>query len=328
MAMRLILTIMLLLQLQSVPVSVTPGWVSFTTVSQMDHQIDTNRSNARVLCDIILHAQDESLLRYALPALQRESAHRPHSAQLLAALGFARYYETGAISKWNAVLPKYVPEAIKHIRVLRKRGYDYVPLGINRLRRAYLMAPKDPGIALMYAIARDDSNRSFYYPNEGMHEIAATGYKVEEKNLKLERNVISEAKNWRIAWEWYGYSLSRYTEDGLVLKTFNSEQTTSLYQAIYRCYTNANLFGSTDYLANYILFSGDADFESAGHPGLALKALKQGYRVLRDLPHLYPVMIQLYTTKYDHHKNWLESEIAKQKANHQHKPARANGNSR
>jgi hypothetical protein len=326
--MRLILTIMLLLQLQSLPVIVTSDWASFTTVSQMDRQIDVNRSNARMLCEVILHAQDESLLRYALPILQRESAHRPHSAQLLAALGFARYCETGLLAKWTAVLPKYVPDAVKGLRVKRKGVSGYVPFGINRLRVAYDKRPKDPGITLMYAIALDDQNRSIYYPGEDDTKKLSTEFRIEAKNLNLDRAVIAEAKNWCLAWAWYGYDLSLYNEVGQVLNKFNPEQVSSLYQSIYRCYTNAKLFGSTDFLANYILFFGDGDFEEAGHPGLGLKALKQGYHIFAVRPHLFPVMTQMWTVKYDHDVHWLESEIAKQKANHQHKRAHTNGNSR
>ncbi len=326
--MRLILTILLLLQLQGLPVPIAPHWNSFTTVSQMDHQIDANRSNARVLCDIVLHSSDVNLLRYALPYLQRMATHHPNSAQLLAAFGFARYYETGSISKWTAVLPKYVPEAVKRLRVKRKWGWGYVPRGINKLRRAFQMAPTDPGIIQMYAIARADQNRSFYYPSEDIDKASAMAVKVEAKNLNLERKVISKAKTWRIAWEWYGVTLSTYALNGSVLKMFNHEQISSLYQSIYRCYTNAKLFGSKDYLANYILFFYDYDFENAGHPELGLKALKQGHHIYADRPHLIPVMIQIWKLDYDHDVHWLTSEIAKQKAKQSHKRAHTNGNSR
>ena len=324
--MRLILTIILLLQLQSLPVTVTSDWVSFTSVSQMDHQIDANRSNTRILCDIILHAQDLNLLRYALPTLEKESAHRPHSAQLLAAYGFARYCETGLLAKWTVVLPKYVPDAVKRLRVQRWGGF--VPFGINRLRSAYHMSPKDPGITLMYAIARSDGNRSFYYPGDDIHKTSTTEFRIEAKNLNLDRAVISEAKNWCLVWAWYGYDLSRYNEAGQVLNKFNPEQVSSLYQSIYRCYTNAKLFGSTDFLANYILFAGDGDFEEAGHPGQGLKALKQGYHIYADRPHLFPVMTQMWTVIYDHDAHWLESEIAKQKAKELRRRAHTNGKSR
>ncbi len=324
--MRPILTILLLLQLQGLPVLITPHWNSFTTVSQMDHQIDANRSNARRLCDIILHAQDANLLRYALPYLEKESVHRPHSAQLLAAYVLARYCETGLLSKWTVILPKYVPDSVKRLRV--PRWGAYVPFGINRLRRAYHMSPKDPGITLMYAIARSDRNRSFYDPNEDDTKTSAITFRIAAKNLNFDRAVIANAKNWRIAWEWYGVTLSTYALNGSVLKKFNTEQISSLYQSIYRCYTNAKLFGSKDYLAARILFFHDYDFESAGHPGLGLKALKQGYHVYADRPHLFPVMTQMWTVKYDHDVHWLESEIAKQKARQPHKRAHTNGDSR
>ena len=324
--MRPILTILLLLQLQGLPVLITPHWNSFTTVSQMDHQIDANRSNARRLCDIILHAQDANLLRYALPYLEKESVHRPHSAQLLAAYVLARYCETGLLSKWTVILPKYVPDSVKGLRV--PRWGAYVPFGINRLRRAYHMSPKDPGITLMYAIARSDGNRSFYYPDEDDNKTSAIAFRIEAKNLNLDRAVIAKAKNWHIAWVWYGYDLSRYNEAGQVLNKFNPEQVSSLYQSIYRCYTNAKMFGSTDFLANYILFAGDGDFEGAGHPGLGLKALKQGHHVYADRPHLFSVMTQMWTVKYDHDVHWLQSEIAKQKAKQPHQRAHTNGDSR
>ena len=293
---------------------------TFATTAQMDHQIDTNRSNARVLCDIILHAQDESLLRYALPVLQRESSTHPSSAPLLAAYGFARYYETGMLSKWTATLPAYVPSAIKKLRVKCDPYYGdqigYVSLGINRLRRAYHMAPRDPGVLIMYAIARVDANRPLYNAFDGIHRFSAKNIKILTKNLRLERYVIKVANTWRIAWGWYARDLNAYAADGRELKVFNHSEYSKYVQAVYRCFKNARLFDSTDYLANSILFVEDLDFASAGHPGLGLEAVEHAYRYFPNLIHMYPSCKTSYEGEYEHDVHYLESIIAKQHAHH------------